>query len=427
MDRVPAAYIRRSFVDSDSPGDISEMAQLAAVKKLAAADGHNGNLEVFSDWGVSADVAKSAKRTEYTRLLADMEEGRILAVYAFDVDRLYRDPRDLIRLQDAAQRHAVTITTAGGRLAIGDGDDPAAEGFAFMGAVFGRMELQKSKKRARAAMAARRERGDRMGQPPYGYRTARDDAGRIIHVSDPGRPVAVVLDAYREAGSIMGAAKLLQARGVPAPKGGRRWGQHTVTSVIEHNAPELLPRRGPGGRRTPAHALLAQLLRCHCGHVMTPNRSRGQYYCPAGHRDGSVVHGKITATEAAILPWIRAEVGRLRAPEAVSLAADNAAQRDALAGRIERAHELYIAGAITRERHDAEAAAVTAGLDRLGDTETVAAVPAIDWTWAPRDVNGVLRAILERVDLGADLRPVSAVWRVPEWRSSDAAAPASRP
>jgi DNA invertase Pin-like site-specific DNA recombinase len=416
MDRVPAAYIRRSFVDAESPGDISELAQLAAVKKLAAADGHNGNLQVFSDWGVSADVAKSAKRTEYTRLLADMEDGRILAVYAFDVDRLYRDPRDLIRLQDAAQRHTVTITTTGGRLAIGDGDDPTAEGFAFMGAVFGRMELQKSKKRARAAMAARRERGDRMGQPPYGYRTARDDAGRIIHVPDPEHPASVVVDAYREAGSIMGAAKLLQARGIPAPKGGHRWGQHTVTSVIEHNAPELRPRKGPSGRRTPAHAILAQLLRCHCGHVMTPNRARGQYYCPAGHRDGSEIHGKITATEAAILPFVRAEVARLRLPDAVTMAADNAVQRDALAGRLERAHEVYVAGAWTRERHAAEVAAVTAELDRLGDAETLVAIPAIDWTWAPRDVNAILRAILERVELGPDLRPVSAVWRNPELR-----------
>ena len=55
-------------------------------------------------------------------------------------------------------------------------------------------------------------------------------------------------------------------------------------------------------------------------------------------------------------------------------------------------------------------------LDRLGDTETLVAIPAIDWTWPPRDVNAILRAILERVDLGPDLRPVSAVWRNPELR-----------
>src|SRR5579859_4114102 len=102
MTRHPAAYLRRSYVDPDSPGDISLEAQRLAVRKLAARDGHNGNLVEYSDWGISADVAKAAKRTAYTRLLADMEAGTLTAVYAFDVDRLYRDPRDLIRLQDAA-------------------------------------------------------------------------------------------------------------------------------------------------------------------------------------------------------------------------------------------------------------------------------------------------------------------------------------
>jgi hypothetical protein len=99
------------------------------------------------------------------------------------------------------------------------------------------------------------------------------------------------------------------------------------------------------------------------------------------------------------------------------MAVDNAAARAALAGRLERAHELYIAGAISRERHATEVAAVAAELDRLGDAETVVAVPAIDWTWEPGQLNGVLRAILERVELGPDMRPVRAIWTVPEWRS----------
>jgi hypothetical protein len=60
---------------------------------------------------------------------------------------------------------------------------------------------------------------------------------------------------------------------------------------------------------------------------------------------------------------------------------------------------------------------VAAELERLGDTETIVTIPAIDWTWAPRDVNAILHAILERVDLGPDLRPVSAVWRNPALRA----------
>src|SRR5688572_11195261 len=125
MSTYPAAYLRRSYVDPQSPGDISLEAQRAAVRELAHGDGHNGDVVEYNGWGVSADHAKAEKRTDYARLLADMEAGKVSAVYAFDVDRLYRDPRDLIRLQDAAARHGVRVVTTGGALPIGDGDDPA--------------------------------------------------------------------------------------------------------------------------------------------------------------------------------------------------------------------------------------------------------------------------------------------------------------
>ena len=322
---TPAAYLRRSYVDPDSPGDISREAQRAAVRKLAAADGHNGNLVEYDDWGVSADVAKSAKRTAYARLLADMEAGQVSAVYAFDVDRLYRDPRDLIRLQDAAQAHRVEIVTTSGPLAIGDGDDPAAEAFAFIGSVFGRLELAKAKRRNRAAREARVARGDVFGHPLYGFLHVRDAAGRIVRAPNPAQPLAPILTAYRDAGTVLGAARLLNARGVPGAKGGK-WYTSQLTRVLEAHAPELLPARGSSGQRIRAAAVLSQLVRCHCGHTMTPNTHRRQLYCSRG----TVVpgHGRYTVQEAPVLAWAKDEAARLAVPhDAVGLTADTARRR----------------------------------------------------------------------------------------------------
>ncbi|HUG30199.1 MAG TPA: recombinase family protein, partial [Candidatus Limnocylindria bacterium] len=327
MNAHPAAYLRRSYVDPDSPGDISREVQRAAVRRLAEGDGHNGNVVEYDDWGVSADVAKAGKRIAYTRLLADMEAGKVSAVYAFDVDRLYRDPRDLIRLQDAAQRHNVRITTTAGTLAVGDGDDPAAEAFAFIGAVFGRMELGKAKKRARAAREARVARGDRFGHPPFGYRHERDEAGRIVRIPDPSQPLQAVLDAYREAGSILGACGRLEAAGIPAPKGGKRWATSLVTRIIEREAPELLPRKTAAGRRTPTRAILAQLVRCpFCEKMLTPNAHRGQLYCSNGARDRAT-HPRYVVREADLMPWVMAKAEEYRPPEVVDLPGDDPGAR----------------------------------------------------------------------------------------------------
>lgn len=425
MDRHPAAYIRRSFVDAQSPGDISEASQLFEVRKLARADGHNGDLEIYSDWGISADFAKSAKRTEYTRLLADMEDGRIVAVYAFDVDRLYRDPRDLIRLQDAAQRHNVTITTKAGRLPIGDEDDPAGEGFAFITAVFGKMERQKTKKRMRAALEVRRARGDKLGLPGYGHLLARenplDPNSRIIEIPDPDHDPSVVVDAYRAAGSIMGAAKWLQAHGIKAPKGGIVWGQHSVTNVIEREAPEILPRPGrTSGRRTPTSTRFAQLIACHCGATLTPNPSRHQYYCGAGHRLGSRVHGTITVPESAVKDWVDDELAHLHLPaDRFEIAAKNEAKRRTADARLDRVREDWYAQRIDRARWDREIARHDADLDALNSTEIlVEELPPIAdlWTYHSADVSKILRSIFVRVDLGGDMLPTSATWRNPALR-----------
>jgi DNA invertase Pin-like site-specific DNA recombinase len=436
MDRHPAAYLRRSFVDADSPGDISREAQRAAVRKLAVADGHNGTLVEYDDWGISADVAKSARRTAYTRLLADMEAGGISAVYAFDVDRLYRDPRDLIRLQDAATRHAVAITTTGGRLAIGDGDDPSAEAFAFIGAVFGRLELGKAKKRVRAAMTARRARGDALGRPPYGWRFGRDESGRVVLELNPVEPIEPVLAAVREAeGSFSGAARLLNAAGFPA-RSAASWSGNTVGRIVHHADPDTAPERRPGPRSRHSWTL-AGLLYCPCGGLMTARHNYTAtrygkfgpyigYQCPRARFDAAHPRPYIVS-ESVMLPLVKAETARLRAPETVTVdAPDLEAIRAELEARMERTNELYIAGRISRERSDAEAAAVRdalAAIDRRAEAETIVPVPpVIDWdSWTPGELNRVLRALWDRIQLGPDLRPLpypdGFTWTMPEWRA----------
>ena len=434
MDRHPAAYLRRSFVDAESPGDISREAQREAVRRLAVADGHNGNLVEYDDWGLTADVAKSAKRTDYTRLLADMEAGIVSAVYAFDVDRLYRDPRDLIRLQDAAQRHAVTITTTGGRLAIGDGDDPAAEAFAFIGAVFGRLELQKSKKRVRAAMGARRARGDVLGKAPYGQRFGRDDEGRVILVPEPSESVEAVLLAAREVGTFAGAARILNTAGVLS-RGGKAWSGVTVGRVVRRASPEAAHERRAPGRRSRHAWTLAGLLRCSCGSLMTARESYtvtpygryGRYtgyQCPRGryHADHPRPY---MVNERVILDAVKAETARLRAPEAVTIdGPDLEAERADLTARRDRILDMYEAGHIERDDRERRLDAVHDGLAaierRIATTTLLPVPPTIDWNaWTPAQLNAVLRALFVRIDLGPDLRPLpdGFAWTVPEWRA----------
>ncbi|HVA86807.1 MAG TPA: hypothetical protein VNF73_10895, partial [Candidatus Saccharimonadales bacterium] len=75
-----------------------------------------------------------------------------------------------------------------------------------------------------------------------------------------------------------------------------------------------------------------------------------------------------------------------------------------------------------KAERDRKLEAIGDELERLDATSRLVVVPAIDWSWEPAAINGVLRAILEHVELGPDLRPMKALWTVAEWRAPDEAA-----
>ncbi len=418
MERYPVAYIRRSSADADNPGDVSREAQESAVRDLAHRDGHNGNLRVYDDWNRSADESKEAKRTAFASMLADIEAGRVSAVYAYALDRLYRSMRTFVRLTDAAKAHDVRVVTQREGILGGDGS-PMAQAFAQITAVFSELELNTAKARARGALDARRQRGDALGQAPYGYKHAKVD-GRIVRVPDPAQPVEPVLAAYRDAGSILGASRLLEARGMPAPRGGKRWATSLVTRIIEEHAPDALPRRSLTGRRQPANAMLAQLLRCpFCDTTLTPNAARGQYYCRHGAYDRAA-HPRYTVREVDVMPFIEAEADRFAPPfDAASMSSEAEARREALEAKRARWIEQYGEGLIGKAERDRRLAVI----DRdLGDVSTradaLAVIPeAVDWEKPPEKLNAFLRSIWQYVELDPAMRPIRAEWTIPEWRA----------
>ena len=421
VQRYPIAYVRRSSADATDPGDVSREAQEQAVHELARREGHNGDLRILVDWDRSADEAKESRRTGFLAMLAAIERGEVSAVYAASLDRLYRSLRTFVRLTDAAKAHDVRIVTLREGVLGGDGS-PMAQAFAEITAVFSGLELRTTKARAAGALAVRRQRGDHIGRVGYGYLLARNDHGAIVAVPDPARLLEPIIEAVREAGNILAGCKLLEARSIPAPDGGSRWGSTSLRRIIERAAPELIPAAGPTGRRTPTHTALAQLLLCHCKHVLTPEPARRSYRCARGNRAGRDAHGASWVSETALLPWLKAEAARLRVPgDSVLLAEAAKGRSEAIRGRLERATELYLAGDpnMDRARYDAEKKSAGGALAALEAEASVVDLPGtVDWSWPPEHLNAVLRAIWQYVELDSDMRPIWAEWTVPEWRAA---------
>ena len=408
----PVAYIRRSVARRGDPGDVSREFQTGKVRALANGDGPRLRI-LDGDWGRSAATDKTEQRTAFLGMLEEIEAGRISHVYAYSPDRLARSVEWSARLVNACRRAGVPITTTAGTVAP---DDPAARAMFNMLAVMNENALDEMERKAAASASTRRARGGITGGRAYGERwTTRD--GRLLGA---GEDAVVVVATWREAGSYFAAARLLNERGVPA-RSGRIWHPATVQRIVQRQLPgtRRLGRRGAPSL-SPRHQL-AGLLRCHCGAPMgqtVSGEGTPRYRCPRGVADPAHPRPYIVP-ERALLPWVQAEAAHLELPgDRVELAARATAAEAELAARRGRVIDALEAGTITRAEAEPRLAKIAAELAGIEVAAEVAEVPAIDWAAEPASVNAVLRALWGRVDLGPDLRPVSAVWRVPEWRAA---------
>jgi hypothetical protein len=127
-------------------------------------------------------------------------------------------------------------------------------------------------------------------------------------------------------------------------------------------------------------------------------------------------HGRYVVREVDILGWAVREAARLRAPDHVQVEHSNEERRVAIEDRMARARELYLeeGDKAAWEREKARANEAMRALDAEVALETV---PLLDWAWPAADVNSVLRAMWSYIRLDTAMRPVDAVWLVPEWRA----------
>ncbi|MGV1035373.1 MAG: recombinase family protein [Microbacteriaceae bacterium] len=456
MQRRAIAYVRRSH--DDNGGNVSRETQEDAVRSLAAQHGQSlgdrymdgrdafGAVDVYVDWGRSGgDAPEDALRYRpaFRALLREVEAGHVSHVFALKLDRLGRGQTALSRLWAAAEATGTLIVTREeGRL---DADNPAAWLLRHTLSGFAEFYLREQKRKSARTLAYQRKRGDAIGLPTLGTVMRREDPtdprSRIVRVvTDPGA-VQRVIDAYTESGSYLGAASLLNAAREPVPLArqtrrdgqpygnGRyaeaKWHPGTVRGIVTREAPALAspPHQSLKGAGSPR--LLRGLLRCSCGTVLTPggslrNRSLS-YFCNRGHRDP--IHPKpYTISEKRLMVWVREEAARYRPPLAgQTVALDSGETERDLPAERERIVRTFTRGLISEEQMDAMLVEVDA---LLAERELVAfMVPfCIDWTADVATINDVLRSIWHRVELGPDLHPIRADWKVPAWRAEDAAA-----
>jgi len=400
IDRKPVAYIRRSFSRRHDPGDVSREFQTAEVRRLAGEDAADLVVKA-GDWGKSAAREHTARRLDFLEMIEMIERGEVSTLYAYSADRLARSVQWSARLLDACEDGGTTIVTGEGRYA--PDDDSGRQMFHFL-AMQNEGALRQMKRKTRASFDVRKARGDHLGPAPFGQKVV---AGQLV--DNPVESLDAVRNAYRRAGTLQGAARLLNTEFEPT-RSGKPWRATTLRGILDRL--EVLPRRAPRGRTPSRPYLFARLLQCPCGATMTGRvNTKGRRGFAYECKQAATVpdHGPYSISEARLLPIIRAEADRLRGlPDRILTGGEDAeARRAELIEDRERVTDTYLdsRSGKSKEWRNARWDEIDAELDRLDFIETIVEVPAADWDWPTDDLNRHLRLLWERVELGADLLP----------------------
>lgn len=121
--------------------------------------------ETYNDAGISA---KNTNRHEFSRMMADIESGKLDVILCSKLDRLFRNTRDFLDTSDYFDEKNINFVCLDGNI---DTSTPSGRVYSTIRAAFAQFERETTADRVRDVMKSRAEQGKWNGGPsPYGYR-----------------------------------------------------------------------------------------------------------------------------------------------------------------------------------------------------------------------------------------------------------------
>lgn len=235
----------RVSTDNQRESGLGLEAQRASIEQTAA----RMSLplaQVFTDAGLSGSLAV-ANRPALAEALNALRRGDVLIVAKRD--RLARDSFLSVLIEREAAKKGARILSAAGEGT--DTDDPAAIFTRRILDAVSELERALTAARTRAALRAKRARGERAGTEPYGYRVNGD--GRTLHPEPDEQRILAVIDDCRRAGyPLRGIAGELNRQGFTT-RTGSPWRfeyVRSLTRTMDRHQPITRQQETTGGNTT---------------------------------------------------------------------------------------------------------------------------------------------------------------------------------
>lgn len=221
-------YVRVS-TDGQAESGLGLEAQLKAIEVYAKKHGYEIS-QIFRDEGIGG--ATLEERPGLMEVLNILKKGDVLLVAKRD--RLARGDHMALVQMAVNKKKARIISSAGEGTESGDQDDPMSYMMRGMTDLFAGFERLLIKSRTKAALQAKKARGERVGHIPFGHKLA-DDGIHLEFEEDEQDILRQLRDLKAEGLSLREIATELNKRGA-FNRGGSAWNHASIHRITARKA-----------------------------------------------------------------------------------------------------------------------------------------------------------------------------------------------
>jgi len=220
-------YLRVSTDEQGASGAGLDAQRASCLAYIQTNNCLHGN--TYVDSGISG-AAPLGERPALLDAIANLDDGDILLVAKRD--RLARDPIVAAMIEAAVERKGAKVVSAAGEGTEGDG--PTSILMRRIVDAFAEYERLVIKARTKAALKAKRARGERTGSVPYGY-TLQDDGKTLVPVPHEQKVIATARRLRGQGMSLRAISAELAERG-SVSRTGRPFAAVQITRLLERGA-----------------------------------------------------------------------------------------------------------------------------------------------------------------------------------------------
>lgn len=213
-------YLRCSTKDQDLAAQRQTILSYATAQGLTV-------VSWYEDFGVSGGLPID-ERPGLLAAIEGLRTDRPSLMLVAKWDRLSRSAMQSALIIQLVEREGVEIKSADG---VGNDATPESALMRSMVSAFAEYERALIRTRTKAALRAKSQRGECVGQVPYGYQKTRK--GMLVEDPDEQVVIGLIMSLRADGAALSKIISELNARGYP-PRG-KRWHTTTVDRIIRRN------------------------------------------------------------------------------------------------------------------------------------------------------------------------------------------------